>query len=107
MGNHRPWRFFNYWGLLTRRRALLMALPLFAGTLAILLSLGFSDFTYVLPGPAAPDRIIQNQQTVPDEAPETRDPGPEEQAAALLARMSNEEALAQTFMLGWVGAEPS
>jgi beta-N-acetylhexosaminidase len=28
-------------------------------------------------------------------------------AAALVARMSDEEALAQTFMLGWVGAVPS
>ncbi|MDR3161293.1 MAG: glycoside hydrolase family 3 protein [Spirochaetaceae bacterium] len=28
-------------------------------------------------------------------------------AASLIAAMSDEEALAQTFMLGWVGAEPS
>ncbi|MDR1899516.1 MAG: glycoside hydrolase family 3 protein [Treponema sp.] len=36
------------------------------------------------------------------------DPGdPEELAAAMVAAMSDEEALAQTFMLGWVGAEPS
>ncbi|MDR3172892.1 MAG: glycoside hydrolase family 3 protein [Treponema sp.] len=33
--------------------------------------------------------------------------GPEELAAALVAEMSDEQALAQTFMLGWVGAEPS
>jgi beta-N-acetylhexosaminidase len=39
---------------------------------------------------------------------DTKDPGdPGERAAALAARMSDEEALAQTFMLGWVGAEPS
>ncbi|MDR0602170.1 MAG: glycoside hydrolase family 3 protein, partial [Treponema sp.] len=30
-----------------------------------------------------------------------------ERAAALVDAMSDEEALAQTFMLGWVGAEPS
>jgi beta-N-acetylhexosaminidase len=36
------------------------------------------------------------------------DPGPpEELAAALVDAMSDEQALAQTFMLGWVGAEPS
>jgi beta-N-acetylhexosaminidase len=36
------------------------------------------------------------------------DPGDtEELAAALVNAMSDEEALAQTFMLGWVGAEPS
>jgi beta-N-acetylhexosaminidase len=36
------------------------------------------------------------------------DPGsPEELAAAIVNAMSDEEALAQTFMLGWVGAEPS
>ncbi|AEF83887.1 glycosyl hydrolase, family 3 [Treponema primitia ZAS-2] len=36
------------------------------------------------------------------------DPGDtDELAAALVAAMSDEEALAQTFMLGWVGAEPS
>ncbi|MDR1239432.1 MAG: glycoside hydrolase family 3 protein [Treponema sp.] len=33
--------------------------------------------------------------------------GPEELAAALVEAMSDEQALAQTFMLGWVGAEPS
>ncbi|MDR2160313.1 MAG: glycoside hydrolase family 3 protein [Treponema sp.] len=33
--------------------------------------------------------------------------GPEELAAAMVEAMSDEEALAQTFMLGWVGAEPS
>jgi beta-N-acetylhexosaminidase len=32
---------------------------------------------------------------------------PEELAAALVQAMSDEQALAQTFMLGWVGAEPS
>ncbi|AEJ18998.1 glycoside hydrolase family 3 protein [Gracilinema caldarium] len=32
---------------------------------------------------------------------------PEELAEKLLAAMSDEEALAQTFMLGWVGADPS
>jgi beta-N-acetylhexosaminidase len=32
---------------------------------------------------------------------------PEDLAAAVVAAMSDEEALAQTFMLGWVGAEPS
>jgi beta-N-acetylhexosaminidase len=32
---------------------------------------------------------------------------PQELAAALVDAMSDEEALAQTFMLGWVGAEPS
>ncbi|WP_304222472.1 glycoside hydrolase family 3 protein [Gracilinema caldarium] len=32
---------------------------------------------------------------------------PNELAAKLLAGMSDEEALAQTFMLGWVGADPS
>ncbi|MDR1319652.1 MAG: glycoside hydrolase family 3 protein [Treponema sp.] len=32
---------------------------------------------------------------------------PEELAAAITAAMSDEQALAQTFMLGWVGAEPS
>jgi beta-N-acetylhexosaminidase len=32
---------------------------------------------------------------------------PEVLAAALVDRMSDEEALGQTFMLGWVGAEPS
>ena len=32
---------------------------------------------------------------------------PEELAAALEQAMSDEQALAQTFMLGWVGAEPS
>ena len=32
---------------------------------------------------------------------------PQELAARLLARMTDEQALAQTFMLGWVGAEPS
>jgi beta-N-acetylhexosaminidase len=32
---------------------------------------------------------------------------PEELAASLVDAMSDEEALAQTFMLGWVGAEPS
>jgi beta-N-acetylhexosaminidase len=32
---------------------------------------------------------------------------PEELAAAVSAAMSDEQALAQTFMLGWVGAEPS
>jgi beta-N-acetylhexosaminidase len=36
------------------------------------------------------------------------DPGsPKELAAALVEAMSDEQALAQTFMLGWVGAEPS
>ena len=36
------------------------------------------------------------------------DPGaPEELAAAIERAMSDEQALAQTFMLGWVGAEPS
>jgi beta-N-acetylhexosaminidase len=36
------------------------------------------------------------------------DPGdPEALAAALVEAMDDEEALAQTFMLGWVGAEPS
>jgi len=36
------------------------------------------------------------------------DPGsPEELAAAIESAMSDEQALAQTFMLGWVGAEPS
>jgi beta-N-acetylhexosaminidase len=36
------------------------------------------------------------------------DPGdPEELAAVMVETMSDEEALAQTFMLGWVGAEPS
>jgi beta-N-acetylhexosaminidase len=36
------------------------------------------------------------------------DPGsPEELASAIEAAMSDEQALAQTFMLGWVGAEPS
>jgi beta-N-acetylhexosaminidase len=36
------------------------------------------------------------------------DPGdPEELAAAMVEAMGDEEALAQTFMLGWVGAEPS
>jgi beta-N-acetylhexosaminidase len=84
-----------------------MALPLLTGILAILSPLSFSDFTYTVPGIAAPDSTIPDQPTVSDEVPETRDPGPMEQAAALLARMSNEEALAQTFMLGWVGAEPS
>ncbi|MDR0669905.1 MAG: glycoside hydrolase family 3 protein [Treponema sp.] len=95
------------WTIPKRRRALLIAAPLLAGMLAILSPLGFSDFNYVVPGPAAPDRVIPDRQTVPDEAPDTQEPGPKEQAAALLARMSNEEALAQTFMLGWVGAEPS
>jgi beta-N-acetylhexosaminidase len=33
--------------------------------------------------------------------------GPEELAAAIEQAMSDEQALAQTFMLGWVGAEPS
>ncbi|MFA6507357.1 MAG: glycoside hydrolase family 3 protein [Treponemataceae bacterium] len=32
---------------------------------------------------------------------------PEKQADALLALMSDEDILAQTFMLGWVGADPS
>jgi beta-N-acetylhexosaminidase len=32
---------------------------------------------------------------------------PEELAEKLLSAMSDEEALAQTFMLGWVGADPS
>jgi beta-N-acetylhexosaminidase len=32
---------------------------------------------------------------------------PEALAARILERMSDEQALAQTFMLGWVGAEPS
>ncbi|HON14457.1 MAG TPA: glycoside hydrolase family 3 protein [Treponema sp.] len=32
---------------------------------------------------------------------------PEELAGKLLSAMSDEEALAQTFMLGWVGADPS
>ena len=32
---------------------------------------------------------------------------PEELASAIEAAMSDEQALAQTFMLGWVGAEPS
>ncbi|MDR2101847.1 MAG: glycoside hydrolase family 3 protein [Treponema sp.] len=32
---------------------------------------------------------------------------PEDLAADLVAAMSDEQALAQTFMLGWVGAEPS
>jgi beta-N-acetylhexosaminidase len=36
------------------------------------------------------------------------DPGtPEELAASIERAMSDEQALAQTFMLGWVGAEPS
>jgi beta-N-acetylhexosaminidase len=36
------------------------------------------------------------------------DPGsPEELSAALVEAMSDEQALAQTFMFGWVGAEPS
>ncbi|GHV96670.1 glycosyl hydrolase [Spirochaetia bacterium] len=36
------------------------------------------------------------------------DPGtPEDLAAAIESAMSDEQALAQTFMLGWVGAEPS
>jgi beta-N-acetylhexosaminidase len=39
--------------------------------------------------------------------PEDRNLEYKEQATALLARMNDEEALAQTFMLGWVGAEPS
>jgi beta-N-acetylhexosaminidase len=32
---------------------------------------------------------------------------PEDLAAAITAAMSDDQALAQTFMLGWVGAEPS
>ncbi|MDR0909621.1 MAG: glycoside hydrolase family 3 protein [Spirochaetaceae bacterium] len=32
---------------------------------------------------------------------------PEQLASALVAEMTDEEALAQTFMLGWVGSEPS
>jgi beta-N-acetylhexosaminidase len=36
------------------------------------------------------------------------DPGaPEDLAAAMVEAMSDEQALAQTFMIGWVGAEPS
>jgi beta-N-acetylhexosaminidase len=35
------------------------------------------------------------------------DADPKELAAGLIAEMSDEQALAQTFMLGWVGAEPS
>jgi beta-N-acetylhexosaminidase len=36
------------------------------------------------------------------------DPGsPEELAASIETAMTDEQALAQTFMLGWVGAEPS
>ncbi|MCA1950338.1 MAG: glycoside hydrolase family 3 protein, partial [Treponema sp.] len=42
------------------------------------------------------------------EAQDFYSPGtPNELAAKLLAAMSDEEALAQTFMLGWVGADPS
>lgn len=32
---------------------------------------------------------------------------PDELAAAIVSAMSDEEALAQTFMLGWIGTEPS
>jgi len=32
---------------------------------------------------------------------------PETLAASLVAELSDREALAQTFMLGWVGADPS
>jgi hypothetical protein len=32
---------------------------------------------------------------------------PEEEAERLIAEMGDEEILAQTFMLGWVGADPS
>jgi beta-N-acetylhexosaminidase len=65
--------------------------------LAILSPLGFSGIGYKVPDTPAP----------PHEAPEEQGPGPEEWAAELLGRMSDEAALAQTFMLGWVGLEPS
>ncbi|MDR1444910.1 MAG: glycoside hydrolase family 3 protein [Treponema sp.] len=95
----RPWKLFS------RRRGLLLVLPVLLGISAIfspLSSLGFSNFNHETPD----KRIVPG----PDADDETEGPAPEdprEQAAALAARMSDEDALAQTFMLGWVGAEPS
>jgi beta-N-acetylhexosaminidase len=79
-----------------------MALPILAGITALLSPLSFNNLAYMVPDHAEAER------RPPDEAPDNREAeDPAERAAALVARMSNEEALAQTFMLGWVGAEPS
>jgi beta-N-acetylhexosaminidase len=93
--------------LLIRCRGLLIALPVFISGIAFLSPLGFDDFSRVIP-----DKRGIPDSAPPDHVPDNRalpDPGEayKERAAALLSRMSDEEALAQTFMLGWVGAEPS
>jgi beta-N-acetylhexosaminidase len=93
------------------RRGLLISLPVFIGLTVFLSPLGFE-------GPNLPvsyQNAVDRQRTadnpvVPDKInpPDAQDRGEfKERAAALLALMSDEEALAQTFMLGWVGAEPS
>jgi beta-N-acetylhexosaminidase len=75
-----------------------------------------SPLGFDAPGWAGPEGQQAPELTPDSPAPPETGPGspalPEsgqfgEQALAVLARMSDEEALAQTFMLGWVGAEPS
>ncbi|MDR1025575.1 MAG: glycoside hydrolase family 3 protein, partial [Treponema sp.] len=107
---------------LHRRRGLFFVLPILIGISAAfspLSSLGFSDSNRVRPD----ERAVPNQDLSVDEVDAgviadtgtiidtgTENPAPEDpeiRAAALAARMSDEEALAQTFMLGWVGVEPS
>jgi beta-N-acetylhexosaminidase len=70
--------------------------------ISITVFLSFLDFN------DPPQGIPDNPAPPESRAPAEDRPGdPYELAAALEARMSDEEALAQTFMLGWVGAEPS
>jgi beta-N-acetylhexosaminidase len=84
-----------------------MALPILIGMTALLSPLGFNGASYAAPDRSGADSAEPQAGEPADEPADSRILGPEEQAAALLARMSDEEALAQTFMLGWVGAEPS
>jgi beta-N-acetylhexosaminidase len=81
-------------------RGLLVILPILISIAAFLSFLNFRN-----PRQAAPDQQDLSESRA---LPEGRRPeDPRGLAAALAARMSDEDALAQTFMLGWVGAEPS
>jgi beta-N-acetylhexosaminidase len=102
-----PWPLGKF---LIRCRGFLIALPVFISGIVFLSPLGFGDLSRVMPDRrGAPDgRTPPDSRAAPDTPPDSGGGAAyREQAAALLGRMSDEEALAQTFMLGWVGAEPS
>ncbi|MDR2177194.1 MAG: glycoside hydrolase family 3 protein [Treponema sp.] len=84
-----------------------MTLPVLAGMTALLSPLSFDSLNHAAPDHTNADRVTTGQRPPTDSPPDNRNLESQKQAADLLARMSNEEALAQTFMLGWVGAEPS